>query len=73
MTCVGFSHDGKYVSTADMSGLVQVWLAISGQLVWSGETADIEVSCAVVCLSSPHWLLIAVSGTCMSVHCLKFL
>ena len=44
MTCSGFSHDGKYVATADMSGLVQVWLTSSGERVWSFETGDIEVT-----------------------------
>ena len=44
VTCTGFSHDGKYVATADMGGLVQVWLTSSGEKVWSFETADIEVN-----------------------------
>lgn len=43
VTCTGFSHDGKYVATADMGGLVQVWLTSSGEKVWSFETGDIEV------------------------------
>ena len=44
MTCTGFSHDGKYVASADMSGLIQVWDPSTGQLVWTFETgADIEV------------------------------
>lgn len=43
MTCTEFSHDGKYVATADMGGLVQVWLTSSGEKVWSFETGDIEV------------------------------
>ena len=44
VTCTGFSHDGKYVATADMGGLVQVWLTSSGEKVWSFETSDIEVN-----------------------------
>lgn len=44
MTCTEFSHDGKYIATADMGGLVQVWLTSSGEKVWSFETEDIEVS-----------------------------
>ncbi len=44
MTCTGFSHDGKYVATADMGGLVQVWLTSSGEKVWSFETGDVEVN-----------------------------
>ena len=44
VTCTGFSHDGKYVATADMGGLVQVWLTSSGEKVWSFETGDIEVN-----------------------------
>ena len=43
VTCTGFSHDGKYVATADMGGLVQVWLTSSGERVWSFETGDVEV------------------------------
>ena len=44
VTCTGFSHDGKYVATADMGGLVQVWLTSSGEKVWSFEMGDIEVN-----------------------------
>ena len=52
MTCTGFSHDGKYVATADMGGLVQVWLTSSGEKVWSFETGDIEVSTDIGTLCS---------------------
>ena len=44
VTSVGFSYDGKYVATGDMSGLVQVWTAESGKRVWWFETTDLEVS-----------------------------
>ena len=44
VTCTGFSHDGKYMATADMGGLVQVWLTSSREKVWSFETGDIEVN-----------------------------
>lgn len=43
MTCTGFSHDGKYVATADMGGLVQVWVVATGKRAWSFETNEIEV------------------------------
>ncbi len=43
VTCTGFSHDSKYVATADMAGLIQVWACSSGALVWSFEIGDIEV------------------------------
>ena len=44
VTCTGFSHDGKYVATADMLGLVQVWKVMSGECVWTYEcSADLEV------------------------------
>lgn len=40
---VGFSHDSKYVATADMSGVVKVWEMGTGEEVWSFETSDLEV------------------------------
>jgi len=43
VTCTGFSHDGKYVATADMAGLVQVWKVTNGQCVWTYECTDLEV------------------------------
>lgn len=39
---VGFSHDSKYVATADMSGVVKVWEVGTGEEVWSFETSDLE-------------------------------
>lgn len=54
MICTEFSHDGKYVATADMGGLVQVWLTSSGEKVWSFETGDIEVDYTRSCTSSMH-------------------
>ena len=44
---MGFSHDGKYVSTADMSGLIQVWRVDNSQLIQSYETSDLEVGLVV--------------------------
>ena len=44
VTCTGFSHDGKYVATADMGGLVQVWTFSTGKLACSFETSDLEVN-----------------------------
>lgn len=52
VTCMGFSHDGKYVATADMGGLIQVWLVSSGKLLWSFETSDIEVDIGPATLPS---------------------
>ena len=37
-----FSHDGKYIATADMSGVIQVWKASSGVNIWLYECSDIE-------------------------------
>ena len=37
VTCTGFSHDGRYIATADMSGLVQVWKMTSGECIWTYE------------------------------------
>ncbi|XP_065884319.1 angio-associated migratory cell protein-like isoform X3 [Dysidea avara] len=42
VSCTGFSYDGKYVATADMAGLVQVWKVTNGQCVWTYECADLE-------------------------------
>lgn len=43
VTCTEFSHDGKYLATADMGGLVQVWSVSNWQLVCTFETSDLEV------------------------------
>ena len=43
VTCTGFSHDGKYLATADMGGGVQVWEVSTGERAWAAETGDIEV------------------------------
>jgi len=39
----GFSHDGKYIATADMAGLVQVWKVTNGQCIWIYECTNLEV------------------------------
>ena len=44
MTCVGFSHDGAYVATGDMVGLIKVWKVATQQEVWSFEISELEVS-----------------------------
>lgn len=44
VTSTGFSFDGKYVSTADMAGTIQVWDVPTGELKWSFECGDLEVS-----------------------------
>ena len=43
MTCTGFSHDGVYVATADISGLVIVWKVDSQEVVFTFECSDAEV------------------------------
>ena len=43
VTCTGFSHDGKFLATADMGGGVQVWEVSTGERTWAAETGDIEV------------------------------
>eukprot|EP00794_Sanderia_malayensis_P017476 gene17476-19223_t len=40
--CVEFSHNGKYLATVDMAGLVQVWLTSDASLSWSFECSDVE-------------------------------
>ncbi|KAL3855153.1 hypothetical protein ACJMK2_014377 [Sinanodonta woodiana] len=42
VTCVGFSHDGMYVATSDLSGLIKVWKVETKEAVWSFECSDIE-------------------------------
>lgn len=42
VTCVGFSHDGMYAASADLSGLIKVWKVDTGKEVWSFECSDIE-------------------------------
>ena len=43
VTCIGFSHDGKYVATGDMGGGVRVWSVGERQPVCVFDTTDIEV------------------------------
>lgn len=45
VSCSGFSHDGKYVCTSDLSGVIQVRQVIGeeGKLIWQFETSSIEV------------------------------
>ena len=75
VTCTQFSHDGKYVATADMGGLVQVWLATTGELVWSFETDDIEVciytcvySCICVCMYCVNSTTMYATDQRQSIH-----
>lgn len=37
----GFSSDSKYVSTADMNGLIQVWDMEYGSVAWDFETSEV--------------------------------
>ena len=46
VTCTGFSHDGVYVATADLSGLIKVWKVETKEEIWSFECSDIEVTVA---------------------------
>ena len=55
VTCTGFSRDGKYVATADMGGLVKVWVPSSGKLVWSFDTGgDVEVKIYIIYMCTDH-------------------
>lgn len=42
VTCVGFSHDGVYAATADLSGLIKVWKVETKKEIWSFEVSDVE-------------------------------
>lgn len=42
VTEVGFNHDGRYVVTADMGGLIQVWDIAEKKLKWCNEGDDLE-------------------------------
>lgn len=42
VTCTGFSHDGIYVATADLSGHVIVWKVATKEQVFSFECSDAE-------------------------------
>ncbi|XP_060080044.1 angio-associated migratory cell protein-like [Ylistrum balloti] len=42
VTSVGFSFNGTYAATADLSGLVKVWKVETKTEVWSFECSDIE-------------------------------
>lgn len=39
-----FSHDGTYVATGDMSGIIQVWRVATQSLIWSDNVGDVSVS-----------------------------
>lgn len=36
-----FSHDGKWIATADMNGSVKAWSVASGNLEWNSEASEI--------------------------------
>ncbi|KAJ8954389.1 hypothetical protein NQ318_011062 [Aromia moschata] len=40
VTEVGFNHDNQYITTADMSGMIQVWSVTNKKLVWCFEGDD---------------------------------
>ncbi|XP_052812318.1 angio-associated migratory cell protein-like [Mya arenaria] len=42
VTCTSFSHDGTYVATADLSGLVKVWKIETKEDVFTFECSDAE-------------------------------
>ncbi|KAK9876742.1 hypothetical protein WA026_014980 [Henosepilachna vigintioctopunctata] len=39
---VRFNHDGQYVATADMSGMIQVWSVRDHKLIWCNEGDDLQ-------------------------------
>lgn len=63
VTATGFSHDGKYIATADMSGFVQVWRVASGECVWTYECGtDLEVTIfTVILLLHMNFLVVAMA------------
>ncbi|XP_065831245.1 angio-associated migratory cell protein-like [Oscarella lobularis] len=42
VTCTGFSRDGHFLATGDMSGVVRVWNTETGLEVWGFECGDLE-------------------------------
>ena len=44
VTCTGFSRDGHFLATGDMSGVVRVWNTETGLEVWGFECGDLEVT-----------------------------
>lgn len=42
VTFVEFNNNGKYIATADMGGLIQVWTVSDCSLTWSFECSDLE-------------------------------
>ena len=54
VTCTGFSHDGVYVATADLSGLIKVWKVETKEEIWSFECSDIEVPVVCTWIYKPH-------------------
>ncbi len=49
---VGFSHKGRYLAAADMSGVVKVWDVETKKVVWEQEISDITVSARVAAFIS---------------------
>ena len=41
---VTFNHDGSYLATGDLKGLVKVWDVKTGQFIWSFEISSIQVN-----------------------------
>lgn len=44
MTEASFSHDGKFVATGDMSGIIKVWNVKAKKEKCAFEVSDLEVS-----------------------------
>nr|CAD7261302.1 unnamed protein product [Timema shepardi] len=42
VTCAEFNHDGNYVATGDMMGLIKVWKLSSKMLVWETSVGDLS-------------------------------
>lgn len=44
VTHVGFSFDGTYVATGDMTGLIQVWKLFESEPVWNEKIEELQVN-----------------------------
>ena len=59
VTSALFSHDGSYLATADMGGLIQVWKIATKSVIWSFETGDLTVRFCVfvLCINLAYFKL----------------
>jgi len=78
VTCALFSHDGTFLATGDMGGLIQVWKMATKSLVWSFEMGDLNVCQYIQVTSYPmnhdtqlhHFLCSGSSGIRHLMSCL---